>query len=86
MSTYTLVYVWPVTDPNLKLPGMILLAEDDLADELNDRGVLLVGEPQWSLAGDRLVMQAPVRQRNPWDVHPDNAAKAYLLDLVPDAA
>lgn len=85
MSTYTLVYVWPVTDPNLKLPGMILLAEDDLADELHDRGVLLVGEPLWNLAGDRLVMTAPVRQRNPWDV-PDQAAKAYLLDLVPDAA
>lgn len=84
--TYTLVYVWPVTDPNLKLPGLILLAEEELADELDSRGVLLVDEPRWSLSGDRLVVTAPVRQRLPWDVHPDDAAKAYVLDMLPDAA
>ena len=81
-----LTYIWPVTDPNLKLPGLILLAEDDLAEELTDRGVLLAAEPRWELNGDRLVMTALVRERHPWDVPADRAAKAYLLDIVPDAA
>jgi len=84
--TSLLTYVWPVNDLRLKLPGLILLAEEDLAEELNNRGVLLIDEPQWTLSGDRLVMTALVRERHPWDVHPDQAAKAYLLDIFPEAA
>ena len=86
MNTLLLTYVWPVNDLQLKLPGLVLLAEDDLAEELDRMDVVLTAEPTWTLHGDRLVMTAPVRRRNPWDVQPDDAAKAYVRDLMPEAA
>jgi hypothetical protein len=84
--TRTFAAIWPVNDLRLTLPSLQLLAEEDLADMLDEAGLLLTGEPRWTLAGDRLTVFAEVRPRLAWDVPAGRAAKAYLLDIMPDAA
>jgi len=84
VTGYLFTAIWPVTTASLKLPALQLVAEQDLLHMLAEQDLLLCGEPQWTLAGDRLSCVAPARRRNPWDVPAERAAKAYVVDLVPD--
>lgn len=76
------VAIWPVSDPQLRLPGLILTAEVDLEQMLVDDGLALTSDPVWTLHGGRLMARATVRRRTPGDVADPVAWFAH--DLMPD--
>ncbi len=87
MKDWMFTAIWPVHDPALNVHALALLAEPELLDMVHDAGAILTDTPRWTLHEDRLTAIAPARLRAPWDeADREDAAKAYLLDLMPDAA
>lgn len=76
--------IWPVSDPALKLPALILTAEVDLEQMLTDDGLALTADPVWTLHGGRLTARAQVRRRTPGDF--DDPVAWFMHDLMPDGA
>lgn len=87
MAEYLFTAIWPVHEPRFDVHALALLAEPDMLEMVEEEGAVLAGDPQWTLHGDRLTVVCPARRRAPWDENDrEDAAQAYLIGLLPDAA
>lgn len=86
MPEYLLTAIWPVWDPGLDVHALALMAEPELIGMADQEGVVITDTPRWTLHGDRLSAIVTVRGALPWDeTDPDDAARAYVAGLLPDA-
>ncbi|MFI1197727.1 hypothetical protein ACH4T9_31325 [Micromonospora sp. NPDC020750] len=59
MTTYTYRAVWPITDPDRTRSALIAEASAGLDAMARTDGARLTGQPAWTVAGDRLLCEAP---------------------------
>lgn len=59
MTTYVYRAIWPITDTDRTVRSLIAEACAGLDAMANADGARIVGDPVWTVSGDRLVCEAP---------------------------
>ncbi|MFF0823028.1 hypothetical protein ACFYUR_21925 [Micromonospora haikouensis] len=59
MTTYLYRAMWPITDPDRTRSALIAEASAGLDAMARTDGARLTGQPVWTVAGDRLLCEAP---------------------------
>lgn len=62
MTTYTYRAIWPIADPDRTRSSLIAEACAGLDAMARTDGARIVGTPEWTVAGERLVCEVPAEQ------------------------